>query len=117
MKVTEMKAEQESDNWNKRLEDRGSLFRCIFLLRDNAEYIFLSFLSRIDKVMGRHVWKKVDMSGGRWKAGDSVMYFIYILLSLPSVEQAKSINLSFSLSILSVALRCCVFFYFNYRAP
>ena len=35
-------------------------------------------------MIGRPVWKKVDMSGDRWKAEDSVM-FSYILLPLPSV--------------------------------
>ena len=36
-------------------------------------------------MMGRHVWKKVDMSGDRWKVEDSLMFFSYILLSLPLV--------------------------------
>jgi len=27
-------------------------------------------------VIGRHVWK-VDMNGDRWKAEDSVLFFIY----------------------------------------
>ena len=26
---------------------------------------------------GRHGWKKVGISGGHWKAVDSVMFFIY----------------------------------------
>ena len=41
---------------------------------------------------GRHAWKKVDMSGDRWKAEDNVMFFIYtpvFIVSLASKNRPK----------------------------
>ena len=41
-------------------------------------------------MIGRHVWKKVDMSGDRWKAEDSVMFFIYTPIFTVSLAGKKS---------------------------
>ena len=48
---------------------------------------FFYFLTGIDKVIRRHVWKKVEMSGDCRKAEDSVLFSIYtpaITVSLTS---------------------------------
>ena len=39
---------------------------------------------------GRHGWKKVGISGGRWKAEDNVMFFIYIHLFTVSLASKKN---------------------------
>ena len=59
------------------------------LLRDNTECFFPLFLWGIEKVIGRHAWKKVDITGDRRKAEDSVWFFIYtpiIALGLASMK-------------------------------
>ena len=47
-------------------------------------------------MMGRHAWKKVDMSGDRWKAEDNVMFFIYtpvFIVSLASDNRPKLLGI------------------------
>ena len=73
-----MKAEEARiGHWDQRPEEEEVFVMHIFSSRDNAECFFLLFLWGIDKVAGRHAWKKADMSGGRWAAEDSIMFFIH----------------------------------------
>ena len=64
-------------------------------------------------MMRRHVWKEVETSGDRWKAEESVLFFIYTLLTrdcTPAIttslasRQARRISLSRSLSLSSLPL-------------
>ena len=64
-------------------------------------------------MMGRHVWKKVDMSGDFWKAEDSVLFFIYIpIITVSFTRQASRIDLSCSLPLSSPYCPSVLYFLF-----
>ena len=64
----------------------------------------------------RHAWKKVDMSGDRWKAEDSVMFFIYTSVFIVTLVSKK--NRPKLLAVLPpLSFRCRIFFYLNYLTP
>ena len=58
-------------------------------------------------MMGRHEWKKVDMSGGRWKAVDNVMFFIYYYTPVFTVNLVSKNRLSRRYP--PDAIRCLIF--------
>ena len=72
------------------VEEKWSFGDEFLLLRDNTECFCLVFPCEIERVTGRHEWRKADMSGDCWGAKDHIMFFIYALISIVSLASKKN---------------------------
>ena len=66
-------------------------------------------------MMGRHAWKKVHMSGDRWRAQDSIIFFMYAPVIMVSLASKKNRPKLLAIPIPPLPFRCRIFFYLNHK--